>query len=359
MSSLASRLRHGLSSIFRPRRLRTVLIASGIWGLVMSLAFEVSTLSVVVRTLFVGLSALLVFGLFELWPRQLPAWLARWVLQVVGVAVSIPLSVALYYIVTTEAGAPPFWEGGSRLMGFVMLTVTGMLFAPWVAMAALLRQRDESVRSQALAFERERTRLEQAALDSRLHLLQAQVRPHFLFNTLANVRELVESRSPRAPAVLDSLVAYLRASVPRLDEPGMTLGQELALVRAYLELMQMRMPDRLEFSIRTDPDSEALRCPPLTLMTLVENAVRHGIDPSEEGGTIDIDVRVQGQRCRLRVSDSGVGMRRTGNGPGTGLSSLRERLQLAFHGDAALRLYERKPNGLVAEVELPVQRCPP
>jgi signal transduction histidine kinase len=359
MSSLASQVQHGLSSIFRPRRLRTVLIASGIWGLVISLGFEVSTLSVVVRTVFVGLFALLVFGLLEYWPRQLPAWLARWVLQVVGVAISVPLSVALYYIATTEAGAPQFWEGGPRLVGFMMLTVTGMLFAPWIAMTALLRQRDESVRSQALAFERERTRLEQAALDSRLHLLQAQVRPHFLFNTLANVRELVESRSPRAPAVLDSLVAYLRASVPRLDEPGITLGQELELVRAYLELMQMRMPDRLEFSIRTEPESEALRCPPLTLMTLVENAVRHGIDPSEEGGCIDIDVRLQDQRCRLRVSDSGMGLQQTGTGPGTGLSSLRERLQLAFDGDAALRLFERKPYGLVAEVEFPVQWCRP
>lgn len=355
MNSVASLVQHGVSSIFTPRRLRTVLIASGIWGLVMSLGFEVSTLSVVVRTVLVGLFALLVFGLLEYWPRQLPAWLARWVLQVAGVAISVPLSVALYYVATTEAGAPPFWEGGSRLMGFAMLTVTGMLFAPWMAMAALLRQRDESVRSQALAFERERTKLEQAALDSRLHLLQAQVRPHFLFNTLANVRELVESRSPRAPGVLDSLIAYLRASVPRLDQPGITLGQELELVRAYLELMQMRMPDRLEFSIRTDPNSEALRCPPLTLMTLVENAVRHGIDPSEEGGSINIDVRVQDHRCRLSVSDSGMGMRETGSRQGTGLSSLRERLELAFDGDAVLRLLENKPSGLVAEVEFPVQ----
>lgn len=357
MNALPHQAQRGLSSVLRPRRLRTVLIVSVIWGLILSLGFTVSTLSVVIRTVFVGLFALVVFGLFEQWPRQLPNWLARWVLQVLGVAVSIPLAVALYYIVTTESGAPPFWEGGKRLMGFAMLTVSGVLFAPWIAMSALLRQRDESVRSQALAFERERNKLEQTALDSRLHLLQAQVQPHFLFNTLANVRELVVSGSPRAPAVLDSLIAYLRASVPRLDEPAITLGQELELVRAYLELMQMRMPDRLAFSILTDPGYESLRCPPLTLMTLVENAVRHGIDPSEEGGRIDIAVRIRDQRCHLHVRDSGMGMQQTGTGPGTGLSSLRERLQMAFDGDAVLRLHEGELHGMVAEVEFPVQWC--
>jgi LytS/YehU family sensor histidine kinase len=323
----------------------------------MSLGFEGSTLSVLVRTMFAGLIALLVFGILEHWPPRLPTFLARWVLQVLGVAISMPLAIAMYYLATTETGAAPFWEDGTRLTGFITLTVSSILFAPWIAMTALLRQRDESVRSQALAFERERHKLEQAALDSRLHLLQAQVQPHFLFNTLANVRELVESRSPQAPAVLDSLIAYLRASVPRLNAAATSLGQELELVRAYLELMQMRMPDRLEFSIRTDPDSEALHCLPLTLMTLVENAIRHGIDPSEEGGFINIDVRVQDKRCHLRVSDSGIGLQQSATGPGTGLSSLRERLQLAFSGDADLRLFEAEPHGLIAEVECPVQWC--
>lgn len=358
MSSSSSHVMRVLwSSTFSLRRLRTVLIASGLWGLIMSLGFEGSTLSVLVRTMFAGLIALLVFGILEHWPPRLPTFLARWVLQVLGVAISMPLAIAMYYLATTETGAAPFWEDGTRLTGFITLTVSSILFAPWIAMTALLRQRDESVRSQALAFERERHKLEQAALDSRLHLLQVQVQPHFLFNTLANVRELVESRSPQAPAVLDSLIAYLRASVPRLNAAATSLGQELELVRAYLELMQMRMPDRLEFSIRTDPDSEALHCLPLTLMTLVENAIRHGIDPSEEGGFINIDVRVQDKRCHLRVSDSGIGLQQSATAPGTGLSSLRERLQLAFSGDADLRLFEAEPHGLIAEVECPVQWC--
>jgi LytS/YehU family sensor histidine kinase len=238
------------------------------------------------------------------------------------------------------------------------ITMSGLLFAPWIAVAALFRQRDEAVRSQALAFGLERSELERKALDSRLRLLQAQVEPHFLFNTLANVRELVDAGSPQASSVLGSLIAYLRAAVPRLHETTTTLGQELELVRAYLELMHMRMPDRLQFALQADEAALALRCPPTTLLTLVENAVRHGIDPSEEGGRIEVRVRVQDGRCRAEVSDTGVGLQRAGDGSGTGLATLRERLQLAFGGDAKLDLAALHPHGVRAELDFPAQPSP-
>ncbi len=338
------------------RRLRVTLIASLAWGLSLSLVFETSTLSVVGRTLATGLVALSVFGLFERWPRRLPAGLARWVLQVVSVAASVPLTVSVYYLATSETGVLPFQEGGTRLLGFSMLTVTGMLFAPWFAMAALLRQRDESVRSQARAFERERSHLERAAVDARLRFLQAQIQPHFLFNTLANVRELVESRSPQAPVVLDRLITYLRAAVPRLEQGAITLDRELELVRAYLELMQMRMPDRLQFKIQSEVDGEAVCCPPMTVLTLVENAVRHGIDPSEQGGQIKVDAQLDEQQCFITVSDTGVGFGIEAGGLGTGLATLRERLRLAYGAEATLELREREPHGAVAKLKFPARR---
>jgi LytS/YehU family sensor histidine kinase len=186
-----------------------------------------------------------------------------------------------------------------------------------------------------------------------MRLLQTQVQPHFLFNTLANVRALVVTGSPRASEVLDSLIAYLRAAVPRLNETSTTVGQELELVQAYLELMHMRMPDRLQFSVHVDEPARELRCPPMTLLTLVENAVRHGIDPSEEGGRIDIHVRRAGDRCIVRVSDTGVGLRAVPNGLGTGLTTLRERLLLSFGGDVQTRLGAQHPRGVSAELEFP------
>jgi sensor histidine kinase YesM len=141
-----------------------------------------------------------------------------------------------------------------------------------------------------------------------------------------------------------------------MQEPATTLGQELELVRAYLELMQMRMPDRLQFRLHIEAAAGRVQCPPMTLLTLVENAVRHGIDPSEEGGRIDVDVQLRDGRCRARVTDTGVGLKITGKGLGTGLSTLRERLQLAFGGEAQLRLTEVDPHGVCAELDLPARQ---
>jgi LytS/YehU family sensor histidine kinase len=271
------------------------------------------------------------------------------------VALSIPVALLVAYSVTTVGDGQPWWQNEGRWSGFLHMTLGGLLVAPWMAVAALVRQITGAARNQALAFELERSELERRALDARLRLMQAQVQPHFLFNTLANVRALVGTGSPRAPAVLDSLIAYLRAAVPRLDQGATSLGQEADLVRAYLELMHMRMPDRLEFGVHVDEAAASLRVPPMALLTLVENAVRHGIDPSEVGGRIDVTASVRDGRCVARVVDTGIGLQHRGDGLGTGLSTLRERMQLAFGGDAALRIARNVPNGVCAELEFPAQ----
>ena len=298
-----------------------------------------------IRIVLLGLIAMIVFGLFEQWPKRLPARLARWVLQVLGVALAMPIGTLVLNVLTPDTGMPPYWE----VQGL------GLLVAPWVALAVLVRQKDALARHQALAFDLERSELERQALDARLRLLQAQVTPHFLFNTLANVQALVDAGSPQASALLQSLIAYLRAAVPRLNELATTLGQELQLVQAYLELMHMRMPDRLQFALHVDETALMLRCPPMTLLTLVENSVRHGIDPSEEGGRIDIYIQRHDDRCVVRVSDTGAGLRQSGNGTGTGLSTLRERLHLTYGGDAQLRVTAQRPRGVCAEVDIPAR----
>jgi LytS/YehU family sensor histidine kinase len=295
------------------------------------------------------------FGLFEQWPRRLPRRLPRSVLQLVGVVVCIPVAAAFAYIVTT-GGDPNFENDKKRVMGYASLTITGLLFAPWIAVGAMLKQRDAFARYQALTFELEKSELERRATDARLRLLQAQVEPHFLFNTLANVQALVDSGSPDASKVLASLIAYLRAAVPRMHSTTTTLGEELDLVRAYLDVMQMRMPDRLVFSLSIDPAARSVQCPSMTLLTLVENSVRHGIDPSEVGGRIDVSITLHEQHCRVRVADTGVGLRGSSSGLGTGLSTLRERLQLTYGAAAQLRLSAVSPHGVCAELELPVGR---
>jgi hypothetical protein len=337
------------------RRLAVALTISVAVGLLLSGHWKSPSSSILLRTVIVGFSAVTAYSLFEVWPRRLPRWFQRWVLQVVAVGVFMPLTTLLIYVLSTARGAPPFWQQNDRMQGWMMLTFLAILLAPWTALAAIVRQKEAFARDQKLAFALERSELERQALDARLHLLQAQVAPHFLFNTLANVQALADAGSPRAPVVLRSLTAYLRAAVPRLHESAATIERELQLVRPYLELMQMRMPDRLQYALNVDPSALPVRCPPTTLLTLVENAVRHGIDPSEEGGRIDVDIARRGERCVVRVTDTGAGLHQAANGLGTGLTTLRERLQLIFGEAAHLRLTPNGPSGAVVEIEMPAR----
>ncbi len=357
-----------LRQAFAWDRLRPVGIVAILFALMMSIGSATPAAVWILRTLFVASLGLLMFGLLEQFPVTPFRRASRWSLQLLGVMVVMPPGAFFAYVLTT-GGDWYFWQDRLRMSGVLSLMGAGLLFGPVITFVALVRQREERMRQQALAFQLERSELERRAVDARLRLLQAQVQPHFLFNTLANVRALVRTGSPQAGEVLDSLVAYLRASVPHLDESGTTLGRELVLVRAYLELMHLRMPDRLQFTIHADPGLEGVRCPPMTLHTLVENAVRHGIDPSEVGGRIEVSAHLRGGRCHLRVVDTGVGLdaapaRALEGGPapradgapgglGTGLVTLRERLALAFGGDARLSVSGVVPHGTCAEVEFP------
>jgi hypothetical protein len=356
MTAMDSQTRpEGFARVLGWRRVRYPLGAAALLGLLLMPGWEDYYWVLFSRVFFIALSATLVFGLFEQWPARVPRRIARWVLQVVAVAIVIPLAAWLAYFATTQGDPVPFWQNSDRLMGFGFMTVMGLLIAPWMAVSALIGQISGAAQRQALAFELERSELERKAIDARMRLLQAQVEPHFLFNTLANVRELVDSGSPQASMVLGSLIAYLRAAVPRLHHPATTLGQELDLVRAYLEVMHMRIPDRLQYVVHVDDDALSLFCPPMALLTLVENAVRHGIDPGEDGGRIEIRVTVRHDRCLAQVLDTGVGLQEAANSLGTGLATLRERLQLVFGHEAQLRLSEVAPHGACAELEFPAR----
>ena len=355
MAATAVSVKPGVALLLGWRRVLLAVGVSSVFGALNSVPAAAPPIQVTIgHAVFVGLVVVLAFGLLERYPARPPTWLPRWILQLVGVVVAVPAGVLLAHLVSMAIDEHLAHES-AQMQGLMFLIVEGLLFAPWIALGAMVRQRDVLARDQALAFELERSQLERNALETRLRLLQAQVEPHFLFNTLANVQALVDAGSPQAAHVLASLIAYLRAAVPRVHEPATTLGQELELVRAYLELMQMRIPDRLEFALRVDPAANALECPPMTLLTLVENAVRHGIDPSEEGGRVDVEARVTGGRCLVSVTDTGLGFATSGNGLGTGLSTLRERLQLAFGGAAQLRLTEIEPHGVCATLDMPAR----
>ena len=197
--------------------------------------------------------------------------------------------------------------------------------------------------------------------EARLQTLQAQVEPHFLYNTLANVQALNEVDPPAANRMVGHLIQYLRSSLPKMRESTSTVGQELELVRAYLNILQMRMGERLTFAITAADDLLAYAFPPMMLPSLVENAIKHGLEPLREGGHIDIVVErvpVDPAQClRVSVRDNGKGLSGTSPqaGSGVGLSNLRERLA-ALHGhNGRFSITSSEPKGAIAVIEVPLQ----
>lgn len=334
-------------------RIRVVLVTTAILGTLLSLPWTGSVAVLYLRLALLGLALLTVFSIIERWPRKLPGWMARWALQIVAVAAAVPFATGMIYSLTTWGDPAPWFQNGERMAGFGMIAGFSLLVSPWIAMVAVYRDISGRAQRAALAFELERAQLARQALQARMNVLQAQVEPHFLFNTLANIRELVELGAPSAPAMLQSLIHYLRAAVPQLHQSTGTIAQELELVRAYLEIMEMRMPDRLQYSVHADANALDARCPPAAVLVLVENAVRHGIDPGETGGAIFVNARAGRGACTVEVIDTGIGLGGSSDGLGSGLENLRERLRLGFGEDAGVELAPNLPRGVRAVIHLP------
>ena len=204
---------------------------------------------------------------------------------------------------------------------------------------------------------------ERRATESQLRLLQAQIEPHFLFNTLANVQSLMDHDLPKARQMLQSFTDYLRASLTTLRGDHSPVAQELALAQSYLELLQARMADRLRFSITADDAARPQPLPPLLLQPLVENAVQHGLEPSINGGSVRVSARVIGTQLVLEVQDDGRGpdapARRSGKlGAGMALNNIRQRLLARYGSDATLEVSAAHP-GTLARITLPLQVTTP
>ena len=200
-------------------------------------------------------------------------------------------------------------------------------------------------------------RAERQAAEAQLRLLQAQMEPHFLFNTLANVVSLMEADAPRAKAMLESFTDYLRASLISLRAPTHALGAELDLVEAYLRVVQVRMEGRLRYRIEVPVALRRQQVLALSVQPLVENAVVHGLEPSIDGGEIVLSARIEAAMLVLRVRDDGIGLadapRSPRAGSGTALNNIRARL-LQVHGSlAALQIEAAPPHGVLATLTLP------
>jgi LytS/YehU family sensor histidine kinase len=192
----------------------------------------------------------------------------------------------------------------------------------------------------------------QAETLARLSLLQAQIEPHFLFNTLANIHSLIKEDPDGASLVLEQLNAYLRTSLRRTRQPTSTVGDELELVEILLAIATVRLGSRLEYSISAPAELRSAPLPPLLLQPLVENAVRHGIEPAVAGGQIRVEVRRSDDALELTVNDTGVGL--NADAPkGVGLANVRARLESLYGARGRLEFYSGTPRGVTAKLIVP------
>jgi len=232
---------------------------------------------------------------------------------------------------------------------FVRYLTIGSLFA-----ASFTMYRRERLRNAALR----QTEIDQATLatqldEARLQALLAQIEPHFLFNTLANVRGLYQSDPVAAARMLDNLTRYLTIALPRMRESKSTIGREAALAEAYLGIQQIRMGARLAFSIDIPAGLEQAALPPMMLLTLVENAIKHGLGQVREGGTIAIAATESGRQISVQVADTGRGFA-TQLGNGAGLANIRARLAALYGSAARLQLAVNTPRGVTATIVVPL-----
>lgn len=286
----------------------------------------------------------------------------RWALAASGGGLAVVLLAAIAFRHSRWDDAARSWLQDTLTPGAVAVLLL-LLAVGLPELVARLRGRQQDLALQLLQAQATQERLARVSAESEMRLLQAQVEPHFLYNTLANLRFLVQSGSPDALRMTDALIDYLRTSVPDMRAQHVTLGREIDHARHYLDIMQMRMAGRLRYTIDVPSSLREVSLPPLVLLTLVENAVKHGIAPHVEGGSVALRARVDGEHIVVTVEDDGAGPRGAdaaaaavqspaGSG-GTGLANVRARLALVYDREADLQLSAAVPRGTCATLRLP------
>jgi chemotaxis protein histidine kinase CheA len=243
-------------------------------------------------------------------------------------------------------------QASTWFKSFVTLLVLA-LFGTKALMGGKKRAEAETQSANAAV---ERESMQRQLSEAKMQMMQAQVEPHFLFNTLASVEHLIETDPPRASAMQRSLIRYLRAVLPQMRDNALVtnLGREADMVEAYLNLLKMRMEERLIVELDVPEGLRTAAFPPMMLQSMVENAIKHGLEAKPEGGLLKVRAEVAHNKLRVIVSDTGLGFGAVpSNGTGLGLTNIRERLKL-LHGDQGqLLIAANMPSGVIATIEVP------
>jgi X-X-X-Leu-X-X-Gly heptad repeat protein len=360
----------------------TIIFCMAITGLLWTLGVDSNLYSLAVVSFAIGLSVATAFVFLE---RYLTGYLSPYIvplpITLLGLAVGLAIAGSalgnpwLYFREAWDTWILGIFFG---IVGFLLMGAHGRL---------------QTLRTALATAEAARLQQEKLQLETHLRLLQAQIEPHFLFNSLSNVISMIHTAPDQAEATLSNLTTLLRASLNRTRQTFTTLGDELEIVRCYLEIQRIRLGARLHYRVDVDPALEKTELPPLLLQPLVENAVRHGIEPLESGGSVTVTVREQGANLVIEVCDNGRG---PGDGWGfngemvsgaselvsgttelvsgttelvsgttelvsgastsTGIDNVLGRLDALYHGEATLQFADNAPQGVRATLVLPRQR---
>jgi sensor histidine kinase YesM len=251
------------------------------------------------------------------------------------------------------------------LVALLALIVAGILQHPLPALLLILAsviikivaggKRRADVTAAEATQRADTEQLERTVLEARMQALQAQIEPHFLFNTLASIDQLIQTDPPRASKMQRSLIRYLRSAMPQMrDGARPTLGQQVDLCTAFLDIMAVRMEDRLQSAVGVPEGLKSAIFPSMMLLTLVENAIKHGLEPKAEGGRIDIGAEIVDGQLAVHVQDTGVGFAPMGEG-GVGLANVRERLRALYRDRAELLIDLPPGGGTRATIKLPYE----
>jgi sensor histidine kinase YesM len=263
--------------------------------------------------------------------------------------VGIPLGI-LAGVVVHALWPQPVPGGLQRTL--VILLSTSVVFGGAIAALFFLHARKTQLEDELRVAELRRLQAERSRIEAQLKMLQAQIEPHFLFNTLANATALIGADPALARRLLERLIVYLRATLARTRATKATLADEVESLRAYLDICRIRMGERLHYSFEVPKELLTHPFPPMLLQPLVENAIKHGLEPRMENGELQVVASNSAGRLRITVRDNGVGFADM-SGDGTGLANVRERLTALYGDNARLELEENHDGGVSAQLDLP------
>jgi hypothetical protein len=278
-------------------------------------------------------------GALQLWRRPSRRGLALWTLA--GVLAVMALSLLAVELKGLARGTPARgWVLGMGAVLALLLSIGWWFVTVYRAQQIEARLREQAEQARALAMAGQ--------------LAAAQIQPHFLFNSLASLQHWVQAKDDRAAPMLAALTGFLRATLPLFNRPRLALGDEAGAVREYLAVMQLRLGERLRYAVEVDPRAAAAQVPPGLLLTLVENAVEHGVTPSLAGAEVRVQARAAGTEVTLSVADTGPGPM-PGTTDGVGLANIRSRLAQAFGARAVLSLENAAGGGCIARITFPLE----